>query len=67
VSKPKGEVVVPEDLAAALAANPAAQAAFAKLPPSHRREHVEAVEEAKKPETRARRIAKAVEMLAKKK
>ncbi|MFO0846332.1 MAG: YdeI/OmpD-associated family protein [Gemmataceae bacterium] len=66
-AKPKGEVVVPADLAEASAASPSAQAAFAKLPPSHRREHVEAIEEAKKPETRARRIAKAVEMLTKKK
>lgn len=31
---------------------------------THQREHVEAIEEAKKPETRARRIAKAVEMVA---
>jgi hypothetical protein len=66
-AKPRGDVVVPEDFAAALASSPVAQAAFAKLPPSHRREHVEAIEEAKKAETRARRIAKAVEMLTKKK
>jgi hypothetical protein len=64
-SKPKGDVVVPQDFATALAANAAAQAAFAKLPPSHKREHVEAIEEAKKAETRARRIEKAVVMLAK--
>jgi uncharacterized protein YdeI (YjbR/CyaY-like superfamily) len=30
---------------------------------THQREHVEAIEEAKKPETRARRIAAAVDML----
>jgi hypothetical protein len=58
-------VTVPDDLAKALAVSPAAQAAFAALPPSHQREHVRAVEEAKKPETRARRVAKAVELLAK--
>jgi hypothetical protein len=64
--KPKGEVAVPADFAEALAGNAAAQAAFAKLPPSHKREHVESIEEAKKPQTRVRRIAKAVEMLARK-
>ncbi len=63
--KAAGPVAVPDDLAKALAASPAAQAAFAALPPSHQREHVRAVEEAKKPETRARRVAKAVELLAK--
>jgi len=31
---------------------------------SHRREHVAALEEAKRPETRARRIASAVQMVA---
>ena len=30
---------------------------------SHQREHVEAIEEAKKPETRARRIERAVQMV----
>ncbi len=64
--KPAGELAVPEDFAKALAASAAAQAAFAKLAPSHKREHIEAILEAKKPETRARRIAKAVETLAKK-
>jgi hypothetical protein len=65
VKKPAAEAAVPPDLAAALAASPAAQAAWAGLSPSHRRAHVEAVEEAKKPETRARRIAKAVAELEK--
>ena len=54
---------VPADLAAALAADPVARERWERLPPSHRREHVLAIEEAKKPETRARRIAKALEML----
>jgi hypothetical protein len=56
-------LVVPDDFAAALVASPAARAAFDQLPPSHQREHVAAIEEAKRPETRARRIAKAVAML----
>jgi hypothetical protein len=57
-------VDVPEDLALALAAEPAAQATWDKLAPSHRKAHVDAVLGAKAAETRARRIAKAVEMLA---
>jgi hypothetical protein len=52
---------VPEDLAAALDAA-GMREAFDRLSFSHRREHVNAVNDAKKPETRARRIAKAVEM-----
>lgn len=57
------EVVVPEDLAAALAADPAAAAAWERLAPSHRREHANAVAEAKQPETRARRVEKALAAL----
>ena len=57
------EVDVPADLAAALDAAPAARGRFDALPYSHRKEHVRAVEEAKAPETRQRRIAKAVAML----
>ena len=55
-------VEVPDDLAAALAAA-GAREAFDKLSFSHRREHVNAINEAKKPETRARRITKSIEML----
>ena len=53
----------PEDLKTALAANPAAQAAWDKLAPSHRKAHVTAVDGAKATDTRARRIAKAIEPL----
>ena len=56
------EVVVPEDLAAALAAAGLTER-FAALAFSHRKEHVRAVEEAKAAETRARRVAKAVGMV----
>jgi hypothetical protein len=55
-------VELPGDLADALEAA-GARAAFDRLPPSHRKEHVRAVEEAKRPDTRARRIAKAVASL----
>lgn len=56
--------VMPPDLLAALASVPAAKARFDALPPSHRREHLAYINEAKKPETRARRIATTLEMLA---
>jgi hypothetical protein len=55
------DVVVPDDLAAALAEDQAAGEAFAALSFTHRREYVQWVEEAKRPETRARRVAGTVE------
>jgi hypothetical protein len=54
-------VEVPGELAAAL--DPATRATFDKLSFTHRREYVRWIEEAKREETRARRVAKAVEML----
>lgn len=63
-SRAKAPLDVPPDLAAALAANAAAKATFDAFPPSHRREYLEWITEAKKPDTRARRIAQAVEMMA---
>jgi hypothetical protein len=56
-------VEVPEDLAAALAADPAAQELFTALAYSHRKEFVRWVTEAKKESTRADRVAKSVEMV----
>ncbi|HEV7653671.1 MAG TPA: YdeI/OmpD-associated family protein [Mycobacteriales bacterium] len=56
-------VEVPADLAAALAAEPSAQAAWAKLAFTHQKEWVRSVEDAKKPETRQRRIAAALDRL----
>ena len=56
-------VVEPADFASALDADPVARAAYDRLAYSHKREHVLAVEGAKKPETRARRIEKALAML----
>lgn len=56
-------VEVPKDLAKALKADPKAKAAFEKLSYSHKRRHVLAIEEAKKPETRQRRVEKTVETL----
>jgi len=54
-------VAVPDDLAAALGAEPGLRDAFDAMAYTHRREWVEAVEGARRPETRARRIAQAVE------
>jgi Bacteriocin-protection, YdeI or OmpD-Associated/Domain of unknown function (DUF1905) len=56
-------VEVPADLADALAAA-GAHEAFDALAYSQRKEHARSVVEAKKPETRDRRIAKIVEQLA---
>jgi hypothetical protein len=56
------DVDMPEDLAAALANEPQAKAFFEKLSNSLQRYHVGNVESAKTPETRDRRIAKAIEL-----
>ncbi len=56
-------VEVPEDLAAALATDKAAGEAFAGLSYSHQREYAEWIREAKRAETRARRVTRAVERL----
>lgn len=56
-------VDVPEDLQAALAGDTEAAAAFERLSYTHRREYVEWITEARREETRARRIAKTVERL----
>jgi uncharacterized protein YdeI (YjbR/CyaY-like superfamily) len=61
---PKPELPTPEDLRAALDAEPKAAATFDAFPPSCRREYVEWVTEAKRPETRAKRLAQTVEWLA---
>jgi hypothetical protein len=57
--------VVPPDLQRALKASKRASAAWQTLAPSHRREHIKHVTEAKKPETRQRRIETTVETLEK--
>ena len=57
------EVEVPEALANALASEPDAQRVFDSLSFTHRREYAEWVAEAKKEETRARRVERAIAML----
>jgi hypothetical protein len=54
-------VEVPEELRAVLDADPALARVFASSPPSHRRAWARHVAEAKQPETRRRRAAKASE------
>jgi len=60
----KPELPTPDDLRAALDAVPRAAAAFDAFPPSCRREYVEWIIEAKRLETRAKRVAQAVEWMA---
>jgi hypothetical protein len=61
----RGERVVdvPQALTVALDADPAARAAFDGLAPSHRKEFARWVAEAKRDETRDRRVVQALEML----
>ena len=59
----KREVKPPADLARALQSVHGATDKWKRLSYSHQREHVEAIESAKKPETRARRIAAAVRLV----
>lgn len=61
---PAKPVRVPPDLGAALKKNKKAQTTFDAFSPSHRREYVDWITEAKREETRARRVATAVEQLA---
>ena len=57
------EVELPPELAQALAADPALRAAFEGLAFTHRREHAEWIGAAKRPQTRARRLAETLERL----
>ena len=61
-SKPR-EVEVPPALAAALAGDPEAKAIYEKLAFTHRKEYARWIEEAKRDETRAKRVETALEML----
>lgn len=60
---PKETLETPDDLARALAASPAAQAVFDGFPPGQRREYVAWITEAKRAETRSKRLAQAVEWI----
>ena len=54
---------VPEDLQKALAADVEAASAYGGMSYSHRREYVDWIAEAKRPETRRRRIERTLERL----
>jgi hypothetical protein len=61
---PKPPPVAASDLRALLAKNPAASTSFLRLAPSHAREWIGWIEDAKRPETRARRLDETVRRLA---
>lgn len=61
---PKPALEAPPEFVAALQRNAAAQAAFDAFPPGARREYVEWIVEAKRADTREKRIAQAVEWIA---
>jgi uncharacterized protein YdeI (YjbR/CyaY-like superfamily) len=63
-AKPRPAPKAPGDFAEALKANPAAQAVYAAFSPSMKREYVEWITEARREETRLRRIAQAVGWIA---
>lgn len=66
-SKPKvakPEIPVPNDFAAELAKAQGARERFDSWAPSHRREYLEWIVDAKRPETRAKRISQAGEWIA---
>lgn len=56
-------VELPDDLGALLAANADAKMRYEQLSYSHRKEYVQWIVEAKKPETRQNRLHKTIEML----
>jgi uncharacterized protein YdeI (YjbR/CyaY-like superfamily) len=60
----KPPFTVPQDLRAAIDAVPKAKATFDAFPPSQQREYADWVSEAKRDETRAKRLAQTVEWLA---
>ena len=60
----KPPFTVPQDMRAAIDAVPAAKACFDAFPPSCQRDYVEWVTEAKRDETRAKRLNQSVEWLA---
>ena len=64
-NKPKKEVRVPRELSAALKKNKLASKVFAQFSPGCRREYANWIAEAKRPETKEKRIAQAVAWIAK--
>lgn len=56
-------VDVPDALVAALATDPAAEKAFERISFTHRKEYARWISEAKRDETRQRRVQRALEMI----
>lgn len=63
-SKPKPPPIAPPELTAALKQNHKAKATWDAFPPSHKREYIEWITEAKREQTRQKRLAQAVEWMA---
>ena len=61
---PKKEIPMPKDLAAALKKNAKARATFEGFRPSHQREYLEWITEARTEETRSKRLATAIEWMS---
>jgi uncharacterized protein YdeI (YjbR/CyaY-like superfamily) len=62
--KKRESIEIPDYFAAALKKNARARKTFEGFPPSHRREYLEWVTEAKREETRAQTLATSIEWLA---
>jgi len=60
------DTTIPTDLSIALSADAEAKAIFDNLSLSHQKEYIKWIEEAKKTETRAKRIQKTIELLKQK-
>ncbi len=64
VKSEKKEIPVPDDFAKALNKNKKAKSVFEKFAPSHKREYLQWITEAKREETRLKRITTAIEWIA---
>lgn len=63
-AEPKRAIPMPQDLKVALAANKTANATYEDFSPSHKREYLEWITEAKSEATRARRVEQAIEWMS---
>ncbi|HMB95942.1 MAG TPA: YdeI/OmpD-associated family protein [Tepidisphaeraceae bacterium] len=62
-TKPKAPLKIPPDLTSALKKNAKAAKAYKAFSPSHKREYIEWITQAKQEETRKRRLAQAIEWI----
>ena len=63
-TSPKAAIEMPADFAHLLAGNPKAQAAYEKFSPSHKREYLEWIVDAKSDATRVKRMETAIEWIS---